>query len=142
MPNIPQRLTELEGLLMNVVWDVGEVTVRDVHRRIRPVRDLAYTTVLTMMGVMERKGLVTHDKRGRANVYRARLSRQAFGAQSARQIVDSYFQGMVKNLVMHFADHGELGEEDIAALERVIEAAKSRPAGDRVAVPVDLDVRE
>ncbi len=126
MSDVPQKLTELEDLLMNVVWELGEVTVRDVHRRIQPIRQLAYTTVLTMMGVMERKGLVTHRKRGRANVYSARLSRQAFGAQSARQIVDSYFQGMVKNLVVHFAHHGELGQDDIAALERIVEEARTR----------------
>jgi len=126
MSEIPQRLTELESLLMNIVWELGEVTVRDVHKRIKPIRDLAYTTVLTMMGVMERKGLVTHQKRGRANVYRARLSKQAFGAMSAKQIVDSYFQGRVRNLVLHFADHGDLGHDDIAALERVIEEAKAR----------------
>ncbi len=126
MSDVPQKLTELEDLLMNVVWEMGEVTVRDVHRRIQPLRQLAYTTVLTMMGVMERKGLVSHQKRGRANVYRARLSRQAFGAQSARQIVDNYFQGVMKNLVVHFADHGEFDGDDIAALERIVEEAKTR----------------
>jgi BlaI family penicillinase repressor len=126
MAQLPQRLTELEQLLMDIVWELGEVTVRDVHRRIQPVRELAYTTVLTMMGVMERKGLVAHRKQGRANVYSAVLSKQAFGARSAKQIVDSYFQGMVQDLVLHFADHGELQDDDLAALERVIEEARAK----------------
>ena len=73
-------LTEVELELMDVLWDRGEATVADIVEAL-PEERLAYSSVLTMMRILEQKGYVTHEKEGRAFIYRA-LIRKSTRARS------------------------------------------------------------
>ncbi len=131
MAKLPRALTPLESLIMDVVWDQGEVTVRNVQDALQPQRELAYTSVLTMMQVLERKGFVASRRVGRANVYEAKVSRGKFGLRSAVDIVNSFFAGSVPAMLSHFAETDHLSEEDLDELRRVVETASARRhAGD------------
>ena len=78
---------------MKVVWDLDTATVRDVYERLRARRDIAYTTVLTMMKILEQKGYVKKDREERAFVYRAARPRQQVLGGMVREFVDRVFDG-------------------------------------------------
>jgi predicted transcriptional regulator len=111
---------------MDVVWDEGDVTVRTVQDKLKPQRELAYTSVLTMMQVLERKGFVASKRVGRANVYHANVSRARFGLRGAVDIVNSFFAGSVPAMLSHFAETDRLSEEDIAKLRQIVDQAAAR----------------
>lgn len=126
MAKTPKSLTPLEALIMDVVWDHGEVTVRQVQHALHPKRQLAYTSVLTMMQVLERKNVVRSRREGRANVYQATVSRTRFGLRSASDVVNSFFAGSVPAMVSHFADADSLSAEDLRQLEAIVSEATKR----------------
>jgi BlaI family transcriptional regulator, penicillinase repressor len=130
VPKLPRSLTPLESLIMNVVWDQSEVTVRDVQAALSSHRDLAYTSVLTMMQVLERKGFVGSRRVGRANVYWPTVTRARFGLRSAVEIVNSFFGGSVPAMLSHFADTEQLSAPDLEAMRAIVESAAARRNGD------------
>ncbi|NOX60308.1 MAG: BlaI/MecI/CopY family transcriptional regulator [Planctomycetes bacterium] len=126
MAKMPRNLTPLESLIMDVVWDRGEVTVRHVQEALKSKRDLAYTSVLTMMQVLERKGFVGARREGRANVYQPTVSRTRFGLRGAVSIVNDFFSGSVPSMISHFAQTDRLSEGDLRELEAIVEAARQK----------------
>jgi len=114
---------------MDVVWDQGEVTVRQVQDALKPERELAYTSVLTMMQVLERKGFVGARRVGRANVYEATVTRDRFGARSAMEVVNSFFAGSLPAMVSHFVETERLSEKDLRKLQALVEQAVARRDG-------------
>ena len=126
MAKLPRSLTPLESLIMDVVWDNGEVTVRTVQDTLKPQKDLAYTSVLTMMQVLERKGFVGSRRVGRANVYEPTVSRARFGLRGAVDIVNSFFAGSVPAMLSHFAQTDCLSESDLRQLQLIVENASAK----------------
>ena len=89
---VEKLLGELEGAIMDVLWTRCEATGREVVNELNRHRSLAYTTVLTVMGRLVAKGLLTQHKVGRAHVYRPTMSREAFAAESAGQVIRSLIE--------------------------------------------------
>jgi len=117
-------------MIMDVVWNRGAVTVRQVQDALQPDRELAYTSVLTMMQVLERKGFVGARRVGRANVYEATVSRDRFGMRSVMDVVNSFFAGSVPAMVSQFVDTERLSEKDLLKLQALVEDAVARRNGD------------
>lgn len=115
-----QTLTPQELAIMKIVWDLGEGTVRDVYERLRETRSIAYTTVLTMMGVLEQKGYVRKSSGARAYVYRATRPRQQVVSAMVREFVDRVFDGAAAPLLLHLVKGVRLSQKDRAALQRII----------------------
>ncbi|MCL4303465.1 MAG: BlaI/MecI/CopY family transcriptional regulator [Anaerolineae bacterium] len=74
---------------MDFLWAQGEATGREVVNELKRRRSLAYTTVLTVMGRLVEKGLLTQHKVGRAHLYRPSMSREAYAAETASQVIRS-----------------------------------------------------
>jgi BlaI family transcriptional regulator, penicillinase repressor len=115
-----QTLTPQELAIMKVVWDLGDATVRDVYERLRANRRIAYTTVLTMMGILEQKGYVRKSSGARAYVYRAVRPRQQVVSAMVREFVDRVFDGASAPLLLHLVEGVRLNQKDRAALKRII----------------------
>lgn len=115
-----QTLTPQELAIMKIVWDLGEGTVRDVYERLHETRSIAYTTVLTMMGVLEQKGYVRKSSGARAYVYRATRPRQQVVSAMVREFVDRVFDGAAAPLLLHLVKGVRLSRKDRAALQRII----------------------
>lgn len=111
---------------MDVVWDQREVTVRQVQDALKSDRELAYTSVLTMMQVLERKGFVGARRVGRANVYEATVSRDRFGMRSAMDVVNSFFAGSVPAMLSHFVETEKMSEKDLRRLQALVDSAVAR----------------
>ena len=71
-----KRLTPLETLVMDAVWTLAEATVRNVQEHLKPVKPMAYNTVLTVMRILRDKGFLTSEREGRSDVYRPLVSRE------------------------------------------------------------------
>lgn len=116
-------LTKLELEVMQVIWRLGSSTVGTVQAELP--RSLAYTTVQTMLNILERKGKLRRELRGRAYVYSARVSRARALGQSVRDVIDRMFGGSSEELVMSLLKNGQIDAKRLADLtQRFNEEAK------------------
>jgi predicted transcriptional regulator len=114
-------LTPQELAIMKVVWKLEAATVRDVHDALQDRRPVAYTTVLTMMKVLEQKGYVKKTRGERAFVYRpARPRQQVIGAM-VREFVDRVFDGASRPMLVHLVKETKLSDKERKALLRAID---------------------
>lgn len=114
-------LTPQELAIMKVVWRLESATVRDVYEALREKRDIAYTTVLTMMKVLEQKGYVRKTRSERAHVYRpARPRQQVIGAM-VREFVDRVFDGASRPMLLHLVKETRLSDRERKALLKAIQ---------------------
>jgi predicted transcriptional regulator len=104
---------------MNTLWPMGEGTVREIRDRLAERRPRAYTTIMTIMDRLARKGVVGRRRVGRAYVYRANLSMEEARAQALRQIVENFFGGSREALLE------ELGANEAAPRARAAAAGVS-----------------
>ena len=114
-------LTPHELAIMKVVWELETATVRDVYERLRATRDVAYTTVLTMMKILEQKGYVSKAREERAFVYRPTKPRQQVLGGMVREFVDRVFDGASRPLLLHLVRQTKLTDKERKALLRAIE---------------------
>ena len=106
---------------MKVVWKLDQATVRDVYEQLRATRDIAYTTVLTMMKILEQKGYVKKTKADRAFVYRPVHARQQVLGGMVREFIDRVFDGASRPMLLHLVKETKLSEKERKALLRAIE---------------------
>ena len=115
-------LTELELEIMKIVWDHDTVTVRDVYETLLKRRKVAYTTVMTMMKILEQKKYLKKNQDDRAYVYRpAQPRRQVIGA-IVRDFVNRVFNGSAEPLLVHLVEEHNLSKEDLAEIARMRKA--------------------
>jgi BlaI family penicillinase repressor len=113
-------LTPQELAIMKIVWRLETATVRDVYEALRVIRPVAYTTVMTMMKVLEEKGYVQKTMVERAHVYRPSKPRQQVVGAMVRDFVDRVFDGASASLLLHLAKDGRMTERQRKAVQRII----------------------
>ena len=101
--------TPAEFELMEVLWEIGEGSVRDVWDRVRTKRDVAYTTVMTVLDKLRRKQVLAQRRVGKAYFYRPLIDRQKAVDLVLREVAESYFHGSAAEL-RSFLDRGEPAE--------------------------------
>ena len=101
-------LTPQELAIMKVVWRKDEATVRDVYETLRETRPIAYTTVMTMMRILQEKGYLTKVTADRAHVYRPAKPRQQVIGGMVRDFLDRVFDGASDALLVHLARDNKL----------------------------------
>ncbi len=109
---------------MKAVWARGEATVRDVYEDLLAARKVAYTTVMTMMNVLERKGHLRKKVAGRSFVYRPARPQQQVVGSMVREFVKRVFGGSAQPLLVHLVDEHDLSPEELDALARRIEETR------------------
>lgn len=120
-PSLDKPLTEVELELMNAIWDLGECTVKDVQQSLPEGRDLAYTSVATIMKILEQKGAVTSRKDDRAHCYRALVSRVDYESSSLRHLAKHLFQGDPSSMVMRLLNDTQLSGEELKAIRKLLD---------------------
>ncbi len=104
---------------MKVVWERESVTVRDVYEALLERRKVAYTTVMTMLKILEQKGYVAKTSADRAYVYRAaQPKRQVIGAM-VREFVNRVFNGSAEPLLVHLVEEHHLSRADLEEIARL-----------------------
>ncbi len=105
---------------MKVVWSLGRATVRDVYEDLLAQRKIAYTTVLTMMNVLERKGHLRKQAEGRSFRYRPARPRRQVVASMVRDFVKRVFGGSAQPLLVHLLEERQLTAEELDQITRRI----------------------
>ena len=117
-------LTEAELRLMNVLWDRGPSTVKDVLDALPADPPLAYTTILTFLRILEDKGYLEHEKDGRAVLYKPRVPRDQARQSAVRQILSRFFEGSAEQLVLNLLNTEKLSSEEMKSLRKLIKEAQ------------------
>ena len=121
-------LAPLELDCMNTLWPMGEGTVREIRDRLAARRPRAYTTIMTIMDRLARKGVVERRKVGRAYFYRPHLSAEDARSQALRQVVENFFDGSTEALLAQLATSIPGTRSDAAAGSVPVPLARARAA--------------
>ena len=114
-------LTPQELAIMKVVWGRRKATVRDVYETLRQQRPIAYTTVMTMMKILEDKGYLRKTLVDRAHVYQSVKPQQRVVGAMVRDFLDRVFDGAPNGLLVHLAKDNNLTEKQRRMVKRLIE---------------------
>jgi predicted transcriptional regulator len=120
MKNETPKLTNAELEIMHVVWGFDGATVREVHERLNQRRTLAYTTVMTMMNILEEKGHLTRHKQGRAYRYEPVRPKSQVISGMVDDFVGKVFDGSARPLVLGLVKDRKLSEKDLEEIARLI----------------------
>lgn len=115
-------LTNLELRLMNIVWKLGKATVKDVKNGLPRRRTLAYSTVLTVMRILEAKGFVRHDTVNRTYVYYSVVTRDEVIHSTLRNLTDRLFDGSAELLMINVLQKEKLSPAELRRLKQLITA--------------------
>jgi len=113
-------LTTQELAIMKVVWRLGTATVRDVYEALLERRRIAYTTVMTMMNILEAKGYLKKEKHDRAYRYRPARPERAVVGSMVREFVNRVFDGASRPLLLHLVEDAKLTAKEREELLRLI----------------------
>ena len=116
------RPTDAELEILNVLWQRGASTVRDVHEAISGARPgVCYTTVLKLMQIMAEKGLVRRDESQRAHVYEARLAREQTQQQLIGDLLERAFEGSAMKLVMQALSAKQASADELSTIRDMLD---------------------
>jgi BlaI family transcriptional regulator, penicillinase repressor len=121
MSDLP--LSDLQLAILRILWDRGEATATDVHAQVcQGDRDLAPTTVATVLSRLEKRGLVKHRTRGRQYVYRAAVDEREVRRSMLRRVTDFFFGGETSALLSHLVATDDIDSEALAEIRRLVRA--------------------
>jgi BlaI family penicillinase repressor len=115
-----KTLTDQELEIMKVIWESPSATVRDVYEALRERRKVAYTTVMTMMKILEQKGYLTRKQVDRAYVYRPAQPKNRVIRAMVRDFVNRVFNGSAEPLLVHLIEDRRLAPDEIEEIRRLI----------------------
>jgi BlaI family transcriptional regulator, penicillinase repressor len=116
-------LTDAEAQVMAVVWRLHNASVGDVVRAIRETRSVTYSTIQTILRILETKGYVTHDKVARAFVYKPVIDERQARRRALRHLVSRLFEGSPSLLVLNVLEDEEIEPAEREQLRKLIERA-------------------
>jgi BlaI family transcriptional regulator, penicillinase repressor len=122
-PKTP-TLTEQELEIMKVIWERDQATVRDVYESLLERRKIAYTTVMTMMNILEQKKYLRKSAEDRAYIYRPAKPKKQVIKGMVREFVDRVFNGSAEPLLVHLIEDRKLSSKELDEITRMIGKAR------------------
>lgn len=119
-------LTEQELKIMKVIWGREQATVRQVYEALREHRPIAYTTVMTMMNILTKKGHLQKRAEGRAFLYQPTRPRQQVISNLVNEFLDRVFNGSARPLLLSLIKDRKVSEQDLAEITRLIEEEETK----------------
>ncbi|HTQ40507.1 MAG TPA: BlaI/MecI/CopY family transcriptional regulator [Pirellulales bacterium] len=121
-------LGSLQGEVMEFVWSRGEATVAEAHQAISHRRAITYTTVLSAVQKLQRKGWLRHRVAGRAHVYYPTRNREEVGGRTLKELLRTAFSGDPRLLLASLLDDTRLTDEELKELRKLIEQRRKEMA--------------
>ena len=122
MKSSKSTLTGQELEIMKVVWRLGPATVRQVYEDLLKQRKIAYTTVMTMMNILETKGFLKKSSGEKAFVYKPSKPEKQVLRAMVREFVDRVFNGAAEPLLLHLVEDDQLSKEELDEIRRSIKS--------------------
>ena len=117
-------LTRQELQIMKVVWDRGAATVKEVCDAMSQRKVTAYTTILTLMGILEEKGALVHTRSGRAYVYKPLLSREQATRNQIHDVLTRFFDGNPEKMIESVLETGLTDPEQLGSVKSLVESRR------------------
>jgi BlaI family transcriptional regulator, penicillinase repressor len=122
--------TEKELEIMKLIWQMGEVTVKDIQERLPGTQH--YNSVLTIIRVLERKGHLVHRAEGKTFFYRAGESGEKARIRLLRHLIDQVFGGSAASVVLNLVEAGDLSKKDLDKIrDRISSTRKEKDSGNK-----------
>lgn len=120
--------TESELEILQILWNRGIATVREVHEELSKTKDAGYTTTLKLMQIMHEKGIVRRDESLRTHVYQAAVNKERTQRHLLSKMIDSLFGGSSTQLVLQALGNGEqkVSEEEINQIQTLLDNLKKQ----------------
>ena len=122
----PPRPTQTELEILRVLWQRGPSSVREVHQIMLETRVAGYTTVLKLMQIMARKGLVVRDERERTHVYRVAFAQEQTQRQLLTDLLDRAFDGSASQLILQALASKRTSPDDMEEIRKMLDQAQRR----------------
>ena len=113
-------LTHAELELMAILWSLEEASVAEVIASLPRSRSVAYTTVSTVLRILEQKGVVASRKEGRGHLYSPRITKKAYETKSLKQLVNKVFDGAPSALVRRLLDENAFSQDEIHEIQAIL----------------------
>ncbi len=120
----PLKPTESELEILQVLWQKGQATVREVHEELSATKDAGYTTTLKLMQIMNEKGLVTRDDSSKTHIYQANVSKEKTQQHLVSKMMNTLFDGSASQLVMRALGGSKPGKKEIAEIQKILDGLK------------------
>jgi len=117
---IEKLLTDVELELMNILWRLGEGSVNDVLEELPRERKLAYTSVSTILRILEQKEVLSSRKQGRGHIYIPLIKKNEYESKTVKHLVDKVFEGEPSALVLRLLDTKKLSAEDLSEIKKML----------------------
>lgn len=117
--------TESEMEILQVLWDKGPSTVREIHEELSATKDSGYTTTLKLMQIMNEKGLLKRNDSAKSHVYTALIKKESVQKQVVNKMINSLFKGSSAKLVMHALGNHQASEEEINEIKKYLNEMQS-----------------
>ena len=118
------KLTAVEQEFMEILWRLGEGTVHDILAQLPSQRELAYTSVSTMLRILQQKDIVTARKEGRRHIYKPKLSKRVYAKRTMEKLVHNVFAGNSVELVTNLIANEQLSKQEIDAIQKLLNEKK------------------
>ena len=118
--------TESELEILQVLWDKGEATVREVHEELAQTKDVGYTTALKLLQIMFEKGHVTRDDSSKSHVYKAAVSKEKTQSQLVGKMINTLFAGSPGQLVMQALGNHNASAAELEEIQKLIDSLKKQ----------------
>jgi predicted transcriptional regulator len=118
--------TDQELEILKVIWQRGQASVREVYNDLLKQREIAYTTVLTMMGILERKGHLQKTRGDRAYIYSPVESQDETQQRMVKEFVDRVFNGSAGPLLVHLVADSEISKAELAEVESMVKQKRKK----------------
>ena len=119
-------LTDQDLEIMKIVWSRGRATVREVYEEILKQRKIAYTTVMTMMGILEQKGRLNREASDRAYVYSPAEPQGKVVGTMVKDFIGRVFDGSAQPLLVHLAENSHIRQEHLDEISRLLKAKRGK----------------
>ncbi len=117
--------TQSELKILQILWDRGPCSVRDVHEKISEDKEAGYTTTLKLMQIMAEKGHADRDTSSRTHIYSAVVSETEAKKDLLSSFISSTFKGSAKSLVLQALGNGETSQEDLDEIKKLISSIEN-----------------
>lgn len=119
--SINHKPTESELEILQILWEKGDCTVRDVHEILEKSKDSGYTTTLKLMQIMHEKGLVKRDTSSKTHIYTALLNQQKTEEHLVNKMIDNVFNGSAARLVMQALGNHSASKDEIDSIKKYLD---------------------
>ena len=120
--------TESEMEILQVLWEEGPSTVREVHQILSATKEAGYTTTLKLMQIMNEKGLLDRNDQAKTHVYAAAVKKESIQKQVVSKMINGLFKGSPAKLVMHALGNHRASKEEILEIKKYLKEMENQEA--------------